>query len=146
MILIRRRGLIVCVCWVAYSLGNFSSDSSVINLIVIVCLVDEMVLCTAASFADANDCDDNSSNSSNNERDRPDRQEALAIVEVPVIAEETLDAIQTASALPVINAVLERAEVCPNRCKIVVTVIVVATRGNRCEKGKCRSFKCKSFV
>ena len=107
MILIRRRGLIVGVCWVAYSLGNFSSDSSVINLIVIVCLVDEMVLCTAASFADANDCDDNSSNSYNNERDRPDRQEALAIVVLPVIAEETLDAIQTGSALPVINAVLE---------------------------------------
>ena len=54
---------------------------------------DEMVLCAAASFADANDCDDNSSNGSNNERDRPDRQEALAIVEVPVIAEETLDAL-----------------------------------------------------
>ncbi len=146
MILIRRRGLIVCVCWVAYSLGNFSSDSSVINLIVIMCFVDEMVLCKAASFADVRDCNDNSNNSSNNEKDRPDRQEAMAIVELQVIAEETLDAIQTASALPVINAVLERAEVCPNRSKIVVTVIVVATRGYRCEKGKCRSFECKSFL
>ena len=64
-----------------------------ISLIVMVGFSDEMVLCTAASFADANDCDDNSSNSYNNERDRPDRQEALAIVVLPVIAEETLDAL-----------------------------------------------------